>query len=319
MLADRRLLLGSVAALVAATLFGMLGPLSRWAEAAGVAALAFVAWRAGTGALALAVGIGATGGLRRSLGSVGALDGRGRASLAVAIVMGFTLNLAIFVAFGRITIALALMLFYTYPAMVAAVGVALGHERLTPPRALALALATVGVVLVLVGSLDPGGGVAVDPLGVALGLAAAASQTVFMTISRHGYSAVAAETATMLILAGSFAGGLLVAAVAGLLPELAEPLRSTASWPPILVAGILGAAVPSLLFLTAIRSIGATRTGILMLWEPVVGVALAAILLSETLVPVQVVGGGLVLGAALLLQLVSEPETEPVAPAIDLV
>jgi drug/metabolite transporter (DMT)-like permease len=139
-----------------------------------------------------------------------------------------------------------------------------------------------------------------------------------MTISRHGYSAVAAETATMLILAGSFAGGLLVAAVAGLLPELAVPLRSTDPWPPILVAGILGAAVPSLLFLTAIRSIGPTRTGILMLWEPVVGVALAAVLLAETLVPVQVVGGALVLGAALLLQLVSEPETEPVAPAIDL-
>jgi drug/metabolite transporter (DMT)-like permease len=92
-----------------------------------------------------------------------------------------------------------------------------------------------------------------------------------------------------------------------------------ASLPHALVAGVLGAAVPSVLFITAIQRIGGTRTGILMLWEPVVGVVLAAILLGEALGPLQVVGGSLVLGAALLLQLTSEPATEPVAAPVDIV
>ena len=44
------------------------------------------------------------------------------------------------------------------------------------------------------------------------------------------------------------------------------------------------------------------RTGILMLFEPVVGVALAALLLAEGLAPLQVLGGATILLAALLVQ-----------------
>ena len=54
----------------------------------------------------------------------------------------------------------------------------------------------------------------------------------------------------------------------------------------------MAAGVSSLLFLTAIRTIGGTRTGILMLFEPVVGVVLAALLLREPLLPVQLAGRG---------------------------
>ena len=73
------------------------------------------------------------------------------------------------------------------------------------------------------------------------------------------------------------------------------------------------AGVSSVLFLLAIRYIGGSRTGILMLFEPVVGVVLAAWLLSEALAPVQALGGGLVLAGALVLQLRSAPGTEPIA------
>jgi drug/metabolite transporter (DMT)-like permease len=51
-----------------------------------------------------------------------------------------------------------------------------------------------------------------------------------------------------------------------------------------------------------------------MLLEPVVGVVLAAVLLSEALPPIQLVGAAAVLGAALLLQLTTgrRTETDPV-------
>jgi hypothetical protein len=44
-----------------------------------------------------------------------------------------------------------------------------------------------------------------------------------------------------------------------------------------------------------------------MLFEPVVGVALAAWLLSEGLAPIQVIGGLAILGAALILQRTTTP------------
>jgi hypothetical protein len=55
-----------------------------------------------------------------------------------------------------------------------------------------------------------------------------------------------------------------------------------------------------------------------MLFEPVVGVALAALLLDEKLAPIQVAGGLAILGAALILQRSATPGGRAVAaPAIE--
>jgi drug/metabolite transporter (DMT)-like permease len=70
----------------------------------------------------------------------------------------------------------------------------------------------------------------------------------------------------------------------------------------LLVAGSLGAAVPSVLFLVAIRLLGGTRTGILMLIEPVVAAVLAALVLDEGVGALQVVGGAAVLAGAAIVQ-----------------
>jgi drug/metabolite transporter (DMT)-like permease len=312
---DRDFLVGTLAALTGATLFGTLGPLSRFGADAGVDGVAFTAWRAALGVVFLAVLIAARGRAGSSVAALRGLGGRGRLALAIASLMGLTLNVAIFTAFDRIPIALALMLFYTYPAGVAAADVALGRERVTPSRVLALALSSVGVVLVLVAGLDTSAGIAVDPLGVLLGLSAAACQVVFVTISRHGYRSVPADTATLVILTTSVVGASLLAVVVGQGDGLTTPFRSPDPWPVLLVAGIAAAGFSSLLFLTAIRTIGGTRTGILMLWEPVVGVILAGLWLGEALEPVQAVGGALVLAGALVLQLRSDPELEPVVEA----
>jgi drug/metabolite transporter, DME family len=262
---------------------------------AGIGSLGFVAWRAGIGASLLIAVVAIA---RRDVGSIARLDTRGRIALAVAVVTGAALDIAIFLAFGRITIALALVLFYTYPAMVAAAGMALGHEPLTRLRLAALVLAS---------------------LGVGLALLAADCQTVFITVSRPAYHSVPSDVATMVILVGGASAAVAVAVVSGSAADLAGPLAAPAGWPIVLAAGLLGAALPSLLFLSAIRRIGGVRTGILMLFEPVVGVVLAAVLLAEPFRSVQLLGGLLVLLAAALVQLGATPEapvpedTAPVA------
>jgi drug/metabolite transporter (DMT)-like permease len=79
----------------------------------------------------------------------------------------------------------------------------------------------------------------------------------------------------------------------------------------LLYVGVFAAAVPSVLFLTGIRRIGGVRTGILMLFEPVVGVLLAAVILAEGLAPLQVVGGATILLAALIVQRSTARQADP--------
>jgi DME family drug/metabolite transporter len=299
---DHRFLSGSLALVVAASGFGMLGPVARLAYEAGFQPMAFVAWRATFGVLAILaiVGISAAG---RRIPIVNPLRlPRGDAAgLAVIALTGLGVNIATFVAFDLTTVALVLLAFYTYPALVAGVAVALGHERLDGTHLVALGLALGGMVLVVAGGLDPaGGGVAFNPLGVVLGLAAAVLQTTFVTVSRGRFTAIPSEQAmgwVLLLIAVACTG---LALVLG--DRLDVPLHGGPAFKLALLAGVAGAGIPSVLLLVGIRAIGGTRSGILMLIEPLVGVSLAALLLHEDLRPIQVVGGAAILAAAILLQ-----------------
>ena len=68
----------------------------------------------------------------------------------------------------------------------------------------------------------------------------------------------------------------MLAILTGAGAALAYPLREPSILPLLAFTGLFAAAIPSILFLTGIRLVGGTRAGILMLFEPVVGVALAA-------------------------------------------
>jgi inner membrane transporter RhtA len=264
--------------------------------------LSFVAWRAGIGALVLAVVVGA----RLVATGVPRPPRRELPALAAATIVALVLNLAIFGAFARVPIAIALLALYTYPAMLAAVALVTRTEPPSASTLVALGLALVGMAIVVAGGLDPAAGAAIDPVGVALALLAAACQTVFITISRRGYRGVPADQAMGVILGGTFVGCVAIGLVSGQAGQLALPFGRPDVIAILLVSGSLGAAVPSLFFLGAIRLIGGMRTGILMLFEPVVAVVLAAILLNEAIRPLQVLGAVGVLGAALVLRRSSE-------------
>ena len=287
--------------MIAAICFGTLGPLSRLAYDAGMTPIGFAAWRALFGATLLAVVLLASRGRRRPMVDLRKIPRRDLAALGLAAAAGIILNLAVFIAFERITIALALLAFYTYPAMVAGVAIVIERRRPSPLELLALALALIGMALVVVGQLDPAAGLVVDGVGLGLAFLAAIAQTVYITTNR-GYAAVPTEQAATILLWVAAVAFVLIAAAGGSLDSIAEPFRNPNAWPFLLVAGLLGAGLPSLLFLVAIQFIGPVRTGILAMLEPVTGTVLAAILLGENLGPIQVVGGTLVIVAGIVLQ-----------------
>ena len=294
-------LIGAGLVALAAACFGTLGPLSRFAGDAGVDSLTLVTWRAALGALVVGLFIGlrfALAGVRPK--SIGSLPVRDRWFMLAAAVANTILNLAAFIAFERITIALTLLVFYLYPAGVALASTLWFGERLDRARWIALAVSLGGMVLVVAGAEALG---EVDPVGIGLALVAGVAQVFYVLAARHGFAHVPGPQAAAMTMGGAAALYLLIALAVGTLAELGAPLASGAAIVPVVLAGVVGAGVPTLAFIIGIRRLGPSQAAILATLEPVVGVGLAAWLLAEQPAPIQLLGGALILGAAVLLQL----------------
>jgi drug/metabolite transporter (DMT)-like permease len=285
----------------AAICFGTLGPVTRFAHDAGVEPLALVAWRAGLGGLAmLALLLTLRGAVGRRPLAIRDIPTRDRAFILGGSLANLVLNLSMFIAFVRIDIGLALLVFYSYPAFVAIASVGWFGDRLDRVRWAALGISMLGLVLTLAGAGRFG---SIDLVGVGLAMLAAAMQAFYVLAARHGFARIPPIEAAATTMLGAAIGYLVIALVTGAAATLATPLASGGALWPVLVAGFIGAAIPTLCFITGIRLLGAPRAAILATLEPVVGVGLSALLLAEYPAPLQIVGGALILVAAVLLQL----------------
>lgn len=286
---------------LAAACFGTLGPLSRYAGEAGVDSLTLVTWRAALGAAVVATFIGlrlAATGVRPT--SLRELPSRDRWFMLAAAAANTVLNLAAFIAFERITIALTLLVFYLYPAGVAIVSTIWFGDRLDRVRWIALGISMLGTALVVAGAGSLGG---IDPVGIGLAFVAALAQVFYVLAARHGFARIPGPQAAALTMAGATGFYLLIGAATMTLGGLGQPLVSGAAFVPVLLAGVIGAGIPTLCFILGIRRLGAPRAAILATLEPVVGVGLAALLLAEQPAPIQIAGGAFILVAAVVLQL----------------
>ena len=291
---------GAALVVLAAICFATLGPTSRFAFAAGVDELTLVTWRATIGLL-FVIGTGFVLARRGMTVSrpLSEIPRRHQALNVTAGLFNAVLNLAVLVAITRISITLALLVFYTYPAMVALVSTLFFRERLDGPRWAALLVSLVGLVLVIIGAGSVG---ALDVLGVSLAFLGALCQVAYALLARHGFSSVPAPQAAAVTFGVAGAFYLVAGLAVGNLADLGAPLASSAALLPILWAGTIGAGIPTMAWIMGIRTLGAPRAAIISTLEPVVGVTLAAILLGERPTALQLVGGALIVGAAIVVQ-----------------
>ncbi len=293
--------LGALLIVISASSFGVLGPMAHYADRAGVSSLTLVTWRAGVGAILVLLFMAARAASGKRLWRPWReLPRRDRFFMSVSAPTNAALNLAAFVAFLRIGIALTLLIFYVYPAFVALASVAWFGERLDRLRWAALGMSMTGVVLVVAGAGELG---SLDLVGIGLALLAALAQTFYALAAHHGFRQVPGTQAAAFTMGGAAVVYLAAAAVIGRLPEMAQPLAGLAALWPVLVAGLIGAGLATVCFITGIRLLGAPRATILSTLEPVVGVALAAILFGTVPAPVQFAGGALIIAAGIVLQL----------------
>ena len=185
---------------------------------------------------------------------------------------------------------LVALLLYAYPVLVTLLAAALGRERLDRRTCWLLVLASVGMAIMLGDNLEG------QPLGVALGLAAAAVYAVYILIGADVTSRSDPLAGTLVIMSvAALCNGALAVAGGATLPS--EPL----AWAAIAAIALFSTVIAISCFLVGIKYIGAAQASIISTAEPVATLCLGVALLGETVTAGELAGGALVLAAVVLL------------------
>ena len=211
-----------------------------------------------------------------------------------------------FAALERIDASLLALLLYTFPAMVAAAAIALGRERIDARRLTALALASGGLVLVVAGA----GAGALDPLGGALGIAAAVCYSTYILVSDGVVARMRPALLSALVCTGATVSLTTGSAALG---QLHPGAVTAAGWGWLASLAVVSTVGAVGLFFAGLHRVGPTTASILSTVEPLVTGLLAFLVFGETLTAVQVAGGALVLSAVLVLNVRRRPRLLPEA------
>lgn len=285
---------GVVAVLVASVLFSVNGTVSKIAMQSGLSPTRLVELRSLGSAVVLVATV--------LVVAPRTLRPRGRELVGLALlgVVGMAMvQWLYFVAISRLPVGIALLLEFTAPVLVALWARFVLREHVRARVWWALAACLCGLALVA----QVGRGVALDTLGVAAGLAAAvALATYFLLGDRLVRQRDPLSTQTWCMVFAALFWVVVQplwtfdAAVLGVdvvLPGLdggALPLWVLAAW-----IVVLGTVVPYVLVLVGVRRLGPARTGLIGMVEPVGAAAVAWVALGESMTPLQLVGGAVVL------------------------
>jgi drug/metabolite transporter (DMT)-like permease len=276
---------GALLCLASATAFGAMGIFGKLAYAEGATVGTLLAARFVLAAALLWVYAAGSRGVRR-------LRAVPRRDLALALglgAFGYSAQAgSYFAALDRLDASLLSLLVYTFPAIVAVTAVAIGRERASRRTAVALTLASAGLVLVLAGAAAG----ALDPLGTALGLTAALIYSAYILSSEGVAERIGPVVLSTLVCTGAAATLTLGGLVGGQL-DLGGVSATGYGWlAGLAVVSTVGAVG---LFFAGLQRVGPTAASILSTLEPVVTVGLAFAVFGESL------GGAQLAGAALVL------------------
>ncbi|RDI61970.1 threonine/homoserine efflux transporter RhtA [Microvirga subterranea] len=267
-------------ALVSASFYGLNIVYARMAAFAGASGSAIVVYRVLL--MLILVGIAAVA-MRKSL----AMAREERGIMLLLGVATALVGVCYLSSVAFIPVTVAAVVFYTFPIFIVLASPFVEGTKLTPTLLGVAAAATIGVVMV-VGPAFGG----LDWRGLVLALAASiATATQFFAAARCRKTGVVAKVFWIHVLV------LPTAALIGLAAGQLSP-PSTLLAAPLAVGMTIGGYVFGfMLQFLALGRITAVAAGIIYCTEPVVAAVSSALLLGETLSPLQMAGGALVLSA----------------------
>jgi drug/metabolite transporter (DMT)-like permease len=238
------------------------------------------------------------------------LDGGRRVwALFLLGALGYAVQASLFVgALQRIPASISALVLYSYPAFVALLAWRVHRRVPMPMERIAMGLALAGVVLTIgpLGPLDPLD--RLDGPGVGMALASAGWYAGYILVSDRVTRGAGSLVSTAWITLGAFVSFTVAGALVGGLPGRLSPAAAAIMLAMVVFSTIL----PIGTFLAGLRRVGPTAAALLSTLEPVFTVVLAALLLGEGLSALQLLGGGLVLAAVVLLSLPARPRVTTV-------
>lgn len=299
---------GVLLLLAASLCFGSSGVIGKPAMTAGLAPTQVAAARIAIAALVL---LSCVALVRPSLLRV--RRGQWRLLIGYGLLGVAGVQLFYFVAASRIPVGVAILLEFTSPVLVALWVRCIRRVRLPWPMWLGIALALTGLAMVA----QVGTGLTLDVLGLLAGAGAAVCSAAYFLLGERGV----ADHHPL----GMITWGMTIAAVAmiAIAPPWTWPSGVVTAqaelgpWHPPVWALLIAVAVLSTVLAyaagtTSLRHLPVAAASVLALVEPLIATGAAWLLLGEALTWSQVLGAGVLLGGATLVQLTS-PRKQPVA------
>lgn len=280
-------LTGFLLVILSAAAFGTLAIFARWAAEAGADGVTTLFFRFGLAAVVMVSVLF----IRREAWPRGG-------DLAQLMLMGgagyFGQSLCYVTAIQYAPAGLVALLLYLYPTFVTVLSIVFLKEKLTRAKIIALVLASVGTALTVAPEEGAAGGE--QWIGIGLAVLAAVIYSVYILVGTQVMRRVSVVQSSSVIMTSAAASFGLAMLVGG--PQLPTAFNG---WAAIIAIVIISTLLPILLFLDGLNRIGPVNASMLSTLEPVVTVLLAVWLLSETLRPISLVGGALILAAVFIL------------------
>lgn len=206
--------------------------------------------------------------------------------------MGFNWIL-LFEAYKYTTVSVATLSYYFAPVIVTALCPILFREKLTKKQIVCFIMSTIGLVLITVTGDMTGGGK--DLIGIAFGLGAAALYASVVLLNKFIKNVAGIHRTFLQFLAAI----IVLAPYVALSGGVSLGGMNATGWVCLLVVGLVHSGVAYCLYFSSLADLPGQKAAILSYIDPLVAVLISVTVLGEAMAPLQIAGGGLILGFTL--------------------
>lgn len=212
--------------------------------------------------------------------------------LASGVAMGINWIL-LFEAYKYTSVSVATLSYYFTPVIVTLVCPILFHEKLTRKQLLCFFMSTLGLVLITgIGDMGKSG---TDLIGIFFGLGAAVFYATVILLNKFIKKVEGIHRTFLQFLAAILVLLPYVIATSG----VSLHLLNGKGWICLLIVGLVHTGITYCLYFSSLKELPGQKAAILSYIDPLVAVLVSVCILGESMTPMQVLGGVLILGFTL--------------------
>ena len=203
-------------------------------------------------------------------------------------------------AYNQVGVGIASLLYYCGPVIVMALSPLVFKEKLTAPKIIGFLAVIIGVVLI-----NGTGGGEVNAWGIFCGIMGAVLYALMLITNKKATKIVGLENSMLQVVSALLVVGTYVLIKQGLAIHI-EP----SDWLPIIVLGLVNTGLGCYFYFSSIDYLPVQTVAVCGYIEPLSAVVFGAVILHESMGPLQILGAVLILGGALFAEMYKAKKSE---------